>query len=34
MFAATTADQVAPVVADLPSRPARRAALFRALPRP
>ena len=31
MFAATTADQVAAVVADLPSRPVRRAALFRAL---
>ena len=31
MFAAATADQVSAVVADLPARPARRGALFRAV---
>jgi hypothetical protein len=30
MFAAATADQVAAVIADLPARPARRGALYRA----
>src|SRR5215470_11251805 len=31
LFAASTADQVAAVVADLPARPARRGALYRAV---